>query len=57
MKDQAEKVAEAIDTTNHIVEQTTAIQEQVKTTVTNAVTNAVKTAVNIGINILLKRWH
>ena len=56
VKDQAEKVAEAIDTTNHIAEQVEEVKEQVQEAVSNAVQQAVKTAVKIFANVLFKKW-
>ena len=57
VQDQAEKIAEAIDTTNHIAEQVEEVKEAIEEAVTEAVTNAVKGAVGVVIGILFRKWH
>ena len=57
VKETAENIAEAVDTTNRIVEQTTAIQEQVKETVTEVAKKAVQATVHVIANVLFKKWR
>ena len=47
MKDAFNEAANNLDTTNRIIEETVAIQEQIKETVTNAATQVVTKAANV----------
>ena len=56
IKESAEKVAEAIDTTNYIAEQVEAVKEQVQDAVSTVAQKAIKAAVRIIGNIIFKKW-
>lgn len=56
VKDQAEKLADATDTTNYIVDQVEELKDQLQEAVSTAIQKAAKTTVRIIANVLFKKW-
>ena len=56
VKDQAEKIADATDTTNYIVDQVEELKDQLQEAVSTAIQKAAKTTVRIIANVLFKKW-